>query len=1111
MRPRRALLCWVLLCAACSGPAARQTAMSPTPASSAEKPSRPYESPARWEVHPAPLSYMTATMRLADGSCLLTEQTGQRWVTWPVHRPLAQATFTPADTEEYDPGFEPESYPEAAPGACSGEGWAAVDRAPEPLVGIVRWPGSFGFIGESGTIHEARSPLGRFTRRIPPPEPLARVRAAGRTLLAVTEAGRALRWQPGAGYAPIDLEGRVAFDLAVSPSGRAVIAAAPEALFTTEDGGEHVTRAAAPSIGVQRVARSPGGSFLVEGAGESLAWDPRGPASFSITHEQIENDLLDVAISVGHGPSASMVTQGRAAIDGDRYWEVSAGEVTPWVLWRGSLDGRLSMVSPAVGAPDDSSVLVAASGSHVALGIVGWDDGVTTVGVRRSHDGGATFGATVPLVLSSFAPLGIAVARDGAVLVTGACRPSGEDGEQCLGGPLLLRGDAVDAPRAPSLRGPAIAPAFSPDGQSAYFLAESEIDHALWLFVSHDGGASFDDRSLEVKAGGTTRSFEAAAETAITVSETGTLGMLVSGGGRDSIWVTTSADGRGALVADPPDEDMIVGGFGERVLAVPRSPEEDGEQITWVWESLDRGVTWRGEKAPEILRGSYRRPGDVACGLSGCLIGGDVSRIGWDLGAPSPVPFKQPAPPEPPRELRTAIVCEPRAGASWTHVDHVHRGDVLPRPSDAARGRAAWTIVTYDPSTGASGFTAAMMPASGDGDARITTKQLFAPVARGARLAFAHRPQIEGEAMARAKLAPAGAGAGQRLVKDVEIAWENFEEGTTGHATLADAGVPESSMVIERMADDRYLHMDVLSISPKGIFVRATAAGAMSFMEPSGKARLFDPPPWPESVTRGAEVDPGDALNVDGTFVMTTTFDGRSDGMPEALLLGRPPEGTKAGDPWTPFAVTVAPPSTLSLQASMGWTYEGGHLAVRMSHAAPATGTASAWIARVLAGGTLGAWSRMPTPYDLPAAPRGCTAAEHRDLPRIVADSTLDGLPACPGTRHPVLIAGSAGTERIEQVAMLSSGVVLRGTPASPCVDAFVARRVGHEQSGAVILGDLRQGWFFRKTLSRTPPPRAAPADETTPFTAVDVYPLVCRFDPSVPVPTSVIEENAGP
>ena len=52
---------------------------------------------------------------------------------------------------------------------------------------------------------------------------------------------------------------------------------------------------------------------------------------------------------------------------------------------QGGTDG-----GPAVGAPDDSSVLVAASGSHVALGIVGWDDGVTTVGVRRSHDGGAT-------------------------------------------------------------------------------------------------------------------------------------------------------------------------------------------------------------------------------------------------------------------------------------------------------------------------------------------------------------------------------------------------------------------------------------------------------------------------------------------------------------------------------------------------------------------------------------------------------------------------------------------------------------------------------------------------------------------------------------------------
>lgn len=1117
-----------LLAAACSGADARRPPAGPAPAAAARQASLPYESPARWEAHPSPLSYVTATMRLADGSCLVTEHSGQRWLTWPGR------TSDPAVPEE-DPGdLEPqveadESYSAYAPNSCSGEGRAALDRAPETIVGIVRWPGSYGFIGESGTIHEAKTPLGRFTRRIAPPEPLRRVRGAGRTLLAVTETGRLLRWDEERGYERVDLGGALAFDLAVSPSGRAVVLAAPEAIFTSDDGGRRFTRAAAPSIGVQRVVHQPGGPFLIEGVTTTLAWDPREPASFQSTPERIGDPVHDVAISAGRSASASLVTQRRAAIDGDRYWEAGVGPVGEWALWKGKLDGRLSAASLNVGGPDDSNVIVAASGPHVAIAIIGWSDGDgVTLRVRASRDGGATFGDETPLVPSSVGRLGLAISREGRVLLTGACHAAEADsGESCPGGPLVLRSTPAEArPRVPSGLGPALAPAFSPDGRHAYFLTEGEYDRTVALFVSHDGGASFEERPLRVEVDGDERTFEAANETSITVSESGTLGVLLEDAGRSSeqVWVTTDADGRAVRAGELPIEDAVAGGFGERVLAISRAPKAEDGAVP-VWESLDGGATWAERPGPVLLTAGYRRRGDVACGLAGCLIGDEVTRVGWGGDAAGPLPFEPPKPGEPPGGLRTPIVCEPQPGSTWTHVGGAQ---VLPDASEAARGRAAWTISTFDPKTGAAGVVAAMLPPSLDGEARVTTRQLLPPVAKGARWAFVRRPQIEGDALARVTLDPASAKAGRswwkgRRIRNLEIAWENLEEGTSSRAVLPDAGVFDAGSIQELSSGQLALFMDVLSVSPKGIFVRATPREkATFFVDTAGKARSFELPGWPESVTEGAHVDTGDAVNVDGTFVMTSMFGGRIDPSPQTLLLARPPAATSNRDePWTPWAATLAPPSDDGrLFTHVEWTYQGGYLAVWAQHAVPEAGHAASWISRILANGTLTAPSRLPTPYDLPSTPRACTVAEHRDLPRVRARNVIYGRTAFPGTRHPVLIddgallppddepegggrsakPASRGPAPIGRVAMLSEGVILRGTPSSPCVDAYAARGTSGAAVTAIVLGDLRQGWFFRLATAAKAPSAGG----------IDVRPLRCRFDPSAVVPAAVLEESAA-
>ena len=417
----------------------------------------------------------------------------------------------------------------------------------------------------------------------------------------------------------------------------------------------------------------------------------------------------------------------------------------------------------------------------------------------------------------------------------------------------------------------------------------------------------------------------------------------------------------------------------------------------------------------------------------------------------------------------------------------------------------------------------ASLPQNGATDAPIVPRQLLGPAPKGKLFALSIRPQIEGLAVARLELDPAAmklapVAWGRRRMKDLEVAWDNLEEGTSARAVVADAGSLRRSSIHGTATNGFTLTPDMLSVSPKGLFVRASADDKTAyFVDTAGKVKAFRYPESSLELLDGALLAAGDAVHVDGAFLPSSQLGGDHPDAPEVTVLFQPPAPSAApAEPWVTWAMTLAPGADRreSRFTRSDWTYDRGHLAVWALHVVPDAAYATAWMSTVLANGTLAAPVRLPTPHDLPRTPRPCTAAEHRDLPRVKMPLELHGSVLFPGARHPVLVTEVAPPDpapvpdprlasraappkpaAIGRASLLTTGYVLRGTPSSPCLDAIAARGTDDPLTATLLMGDLQRGWYFR----------AASHD-------IEVRPLTCRFDPGATVPTSILEANArGP
>ena len=121
---------------------------------------------------------------------------------------------------------------------------AAARLAPESLIAVLRLAdGGWLFVGQSGTGYEAREPLGPFVRTSAPLDKLARVSAAGTSVVGVTRDGALVQsGDAAASFKPVGANDIRYVDVMMADSSRGLALSLPEATWQTKDGGSTWTK-----------------------------------------------------------------------------------------------------------------------------------------------------------------------------------------------------------------------------------------------------------------------------------------------------------------------------------------------------------------------------------------------------------------------------------------------------------------------------------------------------------------------------------------------------------------------------------------------------------------------------------------------------------------------------------------------------------------------------------------------------------------------------------------------------------------------------------------------------------------------------------------------------
>ncbi|MFT3773333.1 MAG: sialidase family protein [Minicystis sp.] len=1125
-------------------------------------------SPARWDYHPAaPSTALTAT-KVDAGGCVFTAEGGQRWSAATTK--MAGSRLVCAGKAEVSSAVAVEDLSSAI--RRDDGSWIFVSTS-----GMLFEAADA--LGPFTRTVPAPEPLARVTGA---GAGVLATTLDGRLLRWEVASG----WKPAVTSGPLT-SARV-FDVVVGDGGHALALGFPEALYKSEDGGATWSATGAPTVGARQLGRTASGDLGAQGLFETLVWKPRATPPFARGTEKISAQQAVLDIEVERAAAAPAVQAGRAVVDGDRYYEIirpdNEGEI--WQLARGRIEGRLETLT----LPDSrgcGNVRLGARGKTVYVVCVSQDRGEIAAEVRRSTDAGSTWGEGLKLVTPDTDQINVAVAPDGGALITGLCRPSDGAGTCKPGAPMRIKMiDAGDAgpdasagdagasdagsitaasgpglravpASAPQLSGAALLPTFSIDGRSAYFLGRRGKDDRVNLFVSHDGGDTFSPRALDSSTGSKPPprpreddeepaepegpdTFEVDETSSLRVGEDGSLGMLLLRTRRgDWAYVLADDDGRVLQVSGPPadqtDEEgrsqpMLMSGAGRRVLVLPIVPPDSGPIL---WESLDGGATWDRQTGPQSLAREYERGSPVIhCALGGCLIGETVTRVGWggqgsDTGGGDRPPD---TPPPGTQSVLAPIVCE-LAKTPWSRVDNAHGGlsygVPIPGIHEAMRGRAVWSVLTLDRRTGAIASVSAMLPESGEGDARVITRQMLGPKPGGQHLATSLSPtQHEGFAAVRVAVTVDAKTGKPKLgapMRNVEVAWENFLEGTSGRARIADAGSIEANDVslgevpsTRRRNDDGLLtdvlHASLISVTSRGVFVhphqRAHGAPAF-FIDAAGRVVRYEPYTFPSASPVSGALDLRTDASAVGGELLAVGLLREGDEWSSVALGRRNGTGTAATTTVTAFSL-LPPRSGVPLAAYTSWAWSP-KAPVGVSEVVADAAHAKAWAHFVgfRSDGTFGPAEPVPTLFDLGDRPRGCSAAERASTPRVNVPFTLEGRPLFPGARHPVIVREPKPKNAVavdDSLVLLTSGAVLQGTPSAPCVAAWEAPAVGRNAAGAILPGDLAHAWLFRfsQDVPKSAGKRAEAAD---PVPTLEFRQMSCRYDPAARVPDAVWNE----
>jgi hypothetical protein len=1044
-------------------------------------------SPAVWRYHPQEEGALAARFELPGGQVLFAGERGERWLVDAKHKRAS----------------------------------AAARLAPEDLIAILRpRENSWLFVGASGTGYEADQPLGAFLRSSAPLDPLAHVSAAGSTILGVRRDGHLVRSaDAGASWQAVGPAEQRFVDVELLEDGRGLALGVPEQLWDTRDQGATWKRIDAAPFGAILLERDRGAGIVARGAYRVLALAKDGalvPLSGDVAPPRHA-----LGIEPPRGPNAGALAEGRAIILGKRYLELVAEEKqqSSWTLLEGPLDGALvARAFPAargcrvvrLGGFDRFVYFACARSSAAAS--------TQTVAFQRSEDRGKTWKLEPYSPRAKLSDLAFVVGADGGLVVTGTCATHAA-GSGCSAQGVHFRRKANPAPRddasdarapkpslpvtelelapsaTPALTGVAAALAASTDGRTLYAVGRRSKSGAFAVFVSHDAGRSFTARDIEQLAPDVAEEEEledrfsyrptsaSLSVQSVTSAEDGALAIVFRRYGT-SLLVVTDDEGRVIGLSKAPAESAFVGAAGARALAFSPGSRD-------VWESLDAGAAWEpiGRLPVSLCPSDSACEVPIRCHPGGCVIGDELSRVGWrgqsdeNRGVLSPPEAVAPGLFD--RKLRTPLSCTLHEGR-WQAISGI---GVAPDAEKAGIGKAEWFMTTLDPARA----TAVLHQALGGPHARVESTLLLPPAARPETLAVRYLRQSEGGALIRYTIPEATPGETRLL--NLEVGWANLFEGRIGHARLANAGAyapGDYARVAGQRAQEA--RPDLVSVAEGGVFVRIHHAARSNqptyFFDGRGSTSIpaVDWPPTGSLPVRHEMMRSGDVsqplmLIGDGTAVVR----GRNEG-------GR----------WSfdAFATGLYEPSSFELTQLGGFAYIGARPGWHVFSYDPAGSERKGWFFPFRAkGAVFEPPTAVPSQLDLSDRPARCSAAQRSTTPRVV-------VPFQAGSRHPIVVTDSVEPVRV----LLTSGAVLHGTPEAPCAVAWDAEAVnidnGPGAAGAPLpnsaaetvrailpYDDLEHAWLFR-----------SPRKTNNEAALLEWRTMSCRLDPTQEVPPEVFQ-----
>lgn len=1035
---------------ACSGggPAVEPPRPPPPPA---PPPYAPYKTPAQFVLHPPRGGVaVSGSLRLDDGRCLVGAQNGD--VFW---------------TAKADKGCGL---------VAGGNGEASLP----PVEAVAKLDaGRVGVVVEDGAVHVVEGGALPFVEVVPPPARLTSVVVAGERVVGLTPSGRffelapAGRWEARAPRLPA---GHRVVDLAAS--GKSVLAlAAPEAVLLSDDGGESFQAASASRVGAVRLARLAGGGLAALGPLGAVSWRPSGGALAAAGGVVVEASAAE-AVAEPHEsadfPDALAFQERRAVFVGTRWVELRDAEelakpeeTDDWFLLAGELGEPLAKRRlPRTG--DCHAPRLSAAGDWVA---VLCDDAAGGLFVLHGPSAG-------PLTRVHAAPstgdADLAVAPNGSVLLAGACRSRSD----CKSSLSLLTPQPKGSARVEPVAGEAVAFAraltFSPDGRRAFFLGAREADGKPGLFVSGDGGRSF---VLKPIHGEGAESLQIGERPQLSYGEDGVLAAVVEAprredrGGEEHAILFFEPSGELREVSRRFPGNQYVSAFGSRVLAF-HGGEPPQSALT---ESADGARTFDDVPFSRHLDDEDIERRHVACGWGGCVVGSTMTRVGWGAALGGGGLGARPRSAAPPSWL-TPLQCELDPKAGWQTAE----ADRLPGPGEIALGATSWSAPYSHPA----GEEARVVVARGG---RLQEKPLL-PRRAGAFALTGPVSSPWGWSASRVAL-PKGPPGGQPM-RGVDVAWDHLADGTSGRATIADAGTFPATA--EAPAAQ-------LVSATGGVFAMPQGPGGLAWFV----GRSASPVAYPSA--------PAGSVGLERTFVRGLVVGG-------AQLFALEPDSpvpflavARRDKPADPFRFSAASFGSFAQSRAaffdVSWTVVGSGAA-----AAPALlvlgvapGDAS-WLGLypLTASGAFGPPEVVPTPLELGATPRACTAAERKASPRLVVrhDARLEGRahPSFAGMRRPIVVpsilrpsVGKKPPDLIEPPVLLTTSAIYHATPSGPCLAGYAVGALpgvsgGEERVwGAVVGGDPTDSWLLRY---RSP--------------VLEAYPMKCRFKDGVAVSADV-------